>query len=74
MPSNLLNVPHFQQELEYSCVAACVRMVLAHFGDLRSEADLRALLDTQPLKKAHSAVASMTSEYGNSLMGPAEGP
>ncbi len=48
MPSNSLNVPHFQQELDYSCVAACVRMVLAYYGDVRSEADLRTLLDTQP--------------------------
>src|SRR3954452_14034359 len=48
MPSDSLSVPHFQQELEYSCVAACVRMVLAHHGDLRPEAEWRALLDTQP--------------------------
>ncbi|MGH7223810.1 MAG: C39 family peptidase, partial [Gemmataceae bacterium] len=48
MPSNSLNVPHLQQELDYSCVAACVRMVLAHYGDVRSETDLRTLLDTQP--------------------------
>ena len=48
MPSNWLNVPHFRQELEYSCVAACARMVLAHHGDNRSESELRSLLDTQP--------------------------
>jgi hypothetical protein len=48
MPSSWLAVPHFRQELESSCVAACVRMVLAHYGDLRSEAELRTLLDTQP--------------------------
>ncbi len=48
MPSNWLNVPHFRQELEYSCVAACARMVLAHQGDNRSEAEVRLLLDTQP--------------------------
>ena len=48
MPSSWLNVPHFQQELEYSCVAAGVRMVLAYYGDIRSEAELRLLLDTQP--------------------------
>lgn len=48
MPNSSLNVPHFQQELDCSCVAACVRMVLAHYGDVRSEADLRTLLDTQP--------------------------
>jgi ABC-type bacteriocin/lantibiotic exporter with double-glycine peptidase domain len=47
MPNSWLNVPHFQQEFDYSCVAACVRMVLAHYGDLRSEAELRELLDTQ---------------------------
>jgi hypothetical protein len=48
MPSSWLNVPHFRQELEYSCVPACVRMVLAHYGDIRTEADLRLLLDTEP--------------------------
>jgi len=48
MPSSWLNVPHFQQEFEYSCVAACARMVLAHYGDVRTEADLRTLLDTRP--------------------------
>ena len=48
MPTNSLNVPHFQQELDYACVAACARMVLAHYGGVRSEADLRSLLDTQP--------------------------
>lgn len=48
MPSSWLSVPHFQQEHEYSCVAACARIVLAHFGDQRAEAELRTLLDTQP--------------------------
>ena len=32
MPSSWLNVPPFRQELESSCVAACVRMVLAYYG------------------------------------------
>ncbi len=48
MPSIWLNVPHFQQELDYACVAACVRRVLAHYHDIRTEAELRFLLDTQP--------------------------
>ncbi len=48
MPSGWLSVPHFRQELEFSCVAACARMVLAHYGDLRTEAELRSLLDTNP--------------------------
>lgn len=48
MPSAWLSVPHYQQELEHSCLAACVRMVLAHFGDVRPEAELRSLLGTTP--------------------------
>jgi len=48
MPSSWLAVQHFRQEFDYSCVAACARMVLAHYGDVRSEADLRSLLDTRP--------------------------
>src|SRR5262249_49338937 len=48
MPSVSLNVPHFKQELPYSCVAAVVRMVLAYHGQVRSEAELRQLLGTQP--------------------------
>lgn len=47
MSGSWLNVPHFQQEFEYSCVAACARMVLTHYGDVRTEAELRSLLDTQ---------------------------
>jgi ABC-type bacteriocin/lantibiotic exporter with double-glycine peptidase domain len=47
MPSNWLAVPHFPQEHDYSCVTACARMVLAHHGDLRTEVELRLLLDTQ---------------------------
>src|SRR5580692_586810 len=54
MPNGWLNVPLFPQEFEYSCVAACVRMVLAHYGDLRSEADLRSLLDNRhPRRQYH---------------------
>jgi ABC-type bacteriocin/lantibiotic exporter with double-glycine peptidase domain len=48
MPNASLNVPHFKQELPYSCVAACVRMVLAHHGQQRTEAELRQLLNTRP--------------------------
>ena len=56
MPSSWLNGPHFQQELDCACVAACARMVLAHSGDVRSEADLRTLLDIT------SAVNLLTNE------------
>jgi len=43
-----VNVPHFEQELDYSCLAACTRMVLAFFGAEHAEAELRALLKTRP--------------------------
>lgn len=42
-----MNVPHFQQELDYSCLPACVRMVLAYYGDQRPEPELRRLLKTR---------------------------
>ena len=44
-----LNVPHHKQEQKFSCLAACVRMVLAHYGHTCSEAELRQLLHTDPL-------------------------
>ena len=43
-----LNVPHFKQELPYSCAAACARMVLAYYGALFTEDELRRVLGTQP--------------------------
>ena len=43
-----LSVPHFKQELPYSCMAACVRMVLAHYRRDASEDEYRQLLGTSP--------------------------
>lgn len=62
MPSSSLNVPHCQQELDYSCIAACARMVLAHYGDVRTETDLRSLLDTQPTGTRAGNVMRLSSE------------
>lgn len=42
-----MNVPHFQQELDFSCLPACVRMVLAFYGEQRPESELRRLLKTR---------------------------
>lgn len=47
MPSTI-HLPHYQQEFDYSCVAACARMILAQFGKNLSEAELRKLLKTRP--------------------------
>ena len=48
MPNGWLNVPLFRQEFSYSCVAACVRMVMAHYGHNESEDSVRQLLGTTP--------------------------
>src|SRR5262249_2623297 len=48
MPTGWLNVPHCKQEFNYSCMAACVRMILAYLGRILPEADVRQLLNTQP--------------------------
>ena len=48
MPNASLNVPQIKQELQYSCIPACARMVLAYFGSQHGEAELRALMRTDP--------------------------
>lgn len=39
-------VPFFQQETEWSCTPACLRMVLAHLGTVVDEAALRECCQT----------------------------
>ena len=46
MSASLHDVPLVEPELESSCVAACVRIVLAYWGDLRTEQELRDYLGT----------------------------
>ncbi len=48
MPRYFIPVPHRQQELDYSCVPACVRMLLAFYGQEHSERELRILFKTRP--------------------------
>src|SRR5262245_46032996 len=43
-----LPVPHFKQETAYTCLPACVRMVLAYLGQDFSEQFLAAALRTAP--------------------------
>lgn len=47
MPS-IIRLPHHPQEHDFSCLAACVRMVLAYHHIELTEADLRRLLKTRP--------------------------
>jgi ABC-type bacteriocin/lantibiotic exporter with double-glycine peptidase domain len=44
-----LNLPFYRQETPFSCVPACLRMVLAGFGVELDEAELRALCDCTAL-------------------------
>ena len=43
-----LKIPHYEQELNNSCLPACVRMILAYFGIEKSEQSVRILLKTKP--------------------------
>ena len=41
--------PYYHQETDYSCGAACLRMVLAHLKMILTEGEIRALADTTNL-------------------------
>lgn len=41
-----LAVPHFRQQYPHTCLPACVRMVLAHWGKEHSEEELAQALGT----------------------------
>ena len=61
MPGFSLSVPHFKQEFPYSCVAACVRLVLAHHGRTLSELEVRQLLGTSPHGTPARAILLVTT-------------
>lgn len=44
----LLKIPHFEQELNHSCLPACVRMLLSYLGIQKQEQDIRILLKIKP--------------------------
>lgn len=44
-----LSLPHYQQSTPYTCLPACVRMVLAFRGHQYTEAELAQLFNTIPL-------------------------
>lgn len=54
MPKSVtVHLPHRQQEYDYSCLAACARMLLAAHGIEKSEAQLRRLLKTRASVGTH---------------------
>ncbi len=44
-----LSVPHFKQQRPYTCLVACVRMLLAHRGKAHAEDELAAVFGTVPV-------------------------
>ncbi len=62
MPNVLLPAPHFEQSRDGACLPACVRMVLAFYGDLRRESDIATQLGTKPYGTPISAVSRITQD------------
>lgn len=47
MPTVLLPVPHFEQSRDGACLPACARMVLAYWGDKKSETAVARILESK---------------------------
>ena len=45
MPAASTPVPHYKQSNPGACLPACARMVLASFGDERTESELAVILE-----------------------------
>ena len=46
MPAASTPVPHYKQSSPGACLPTCVRMILAAFGDRRTEAELAVILES----------------------------
>jgi ABC-type bacteriocin/lantibiotic exporter with double-glycine peptidase domain len=66
MPKSSIPVPHLPQELDYSCVPACIRMVLAFYGLKVPESQLRALFKIRPSGTSLANVLLRLPELGMS--------
>lgn len=60
----IIHLPHHQQEHSASCLAACVVMVLAHWGVNVTEADVRRILKTKPYSGTQAINLLRLSELG----------
>jgi ABC-type bacteriocin/lantibiotic exporter with double-glycine peptidase domain len=67
MQSVSLAIPHFMQEKSYSCVAACVRMLLDYYGINASEDEVRRLLGTKVTGTRFANVARTVSWWNLNL-------
>jgi|GEM_PF-7123394 len=48
MPNVYIKKPHYKQERDFSCIPACLKMVLEFFNKTVAEAELRTKLKTKP--------------------------
>ena len=62
MPNVLLPAPHFRQSRDGFCLPACVRMVLAYWGEVRHEADIAQQLGTKRHGTPISAVRRLAQD------------
>lgn len=68
MPTVWLPAPRFEQSRDGACLPACVRMVLAHWGDPRTEAEVAALLGTKPYGTPLSNVGRLSAWGHDALL------
>lgn len=61
MRNVLLPVPHFEQSRDGACLPACVRMILAFWGDPRPESQIAAQLGTKPFGTPISNVVRLSA-------------
>lgn len=69
MPAASTPVPHYKQSNPGACLPACARMVLASFGDERTESELAVILEsyefgTPANRVTHLEELSYRVEYG----------
>jgi ABC-type bacteriocin/lantibiotic exporter with double-glycine peptidase domain len=70
MPAGSTPVPHYKQSNPGACLPACVRMVLAAFGDEYTEAQIAAALDSYEFGTPASRVMRITELGYRVLYGP----
>jgi ABC-type bacteriocin/lantibiotic exporter with double-glycine peptidase domain len=64
MPNVYIKKPHYKQERDFSCIPACLKMVLEFFNKTVAESELRTKLKTKPFGTHIINVLSINQIYG----------
>lgn len=64
MPNVYIKKPRHKQEKDFSCIPACLKMVLEFFNKTVAEAELRTKLKTKPFGTHIINVLSLKEIYG----------